>query len=173
MQIHGTYDSALVALSYLVAVVASFGALTLAERIFQARGTPRLAWLAGRERLRSETYLWGSLAMGAAIAGMHCVGMEAAVFSTDTPVADGATLFGPPPDLVLHSAYTISVGQYVKRPERSSVAGPLMVKLASHVSTAGPMQCRKQLTRIKGLREEVSIIQRHLVAVHLSPREAR
>jgi PAS domain S-box-containing protein len=221
MPIHGTHDPTLVALSYFVATIASFGALTLAERVHQAHGTARIAWLAGGaltmglgiwgmhfvgmlaftlpvpiawdsgivavsvvpavvasglalwvvggRSIGSVTYAWGSLAMGAgivgmhyvgmaamradvtigyrpawvaasvaiavlaslaalwlafrlraegsllrqgarlgaaalmgaAIAGMHYTGMAAAVFTTTAPIAEGAPVFGPPPDLVL------------------------------------------------------------------------
>ncbi|HUE97463.1 MAG TPA: MHYT domain-containing protein, partial [Longimicrobiaceae bacterium] len=73
MPIHGTHDPALVALSYFVATVASFGALTLAERVHHAHGTARLAWLAG-----------GALTMGLGIWGMHFVGMLA--FSLPVPI---------------------------------------------------------------------------------------
>ena len=73
MPIHGTHDPALVALSYFVAVVASFGALTLAERVHHAHGTARIAWVAG-----------GALTMGLGIWGMHFVGMLA--FSLPVPI---------------------------------------------------------------------------------------
>jgi signal transduction histidine kinase/NO-binding membrane sensor protein with MHYT domain len=61
-----TYNPTLVALSVLIATIASFVALDLAGRVTAARATLRRAWLAG-----------GSLAMGIGIWSMHFVGMLA------------------------------------------------------------------------------------------------
>jgi signal transduction histidine kinase/NO-binding membrane sensor protein with MHYT domain len=61
-----TYNPTLVALSILIATIASFVALDLAGRVTAARATLRRAWLAG-----------GSLAMGIGIWSMHFVGMLA------------------------------------------------------------------------------------------------
>jgi signal transduction histidine kinase/NO-binding membrane sensor protein with MHYT domain len=61
-----TYNPTLVALSVLIATVASFVALDLAGRVTAARAALRRAWLAG-----------GSLAMGIGIWSMHFVGMLA------------------------------------------------------------------------------------------------
>ena len=71
METHGTalighYDSALVALSVLIAIFASYSALELSGRVNAARGAPRFAWLCG-----------GSFSMGIGIWSMHYVGMEA------------------------------------------------------------------------------------------------
>ena len=52
----GSYDYLLVVLSALIAVLASYSALDLAERVTAARGTVRLAWL-----------ITGSAAMGIGI----------------------------------------------------------------------------------------------------------
>ncbi|HJU65722.1 MAG TPA: MHYT domain-containing protein, partial [Gemmatimonadaceae bacterium] len=60
------YDPILVALSVLIATIASFVALDLAGRVTAARAGLRRAWLAG-----------GSLAMGIGIWSMHFVGMLA------------------------------------------------------------------------------------------------
>ena len=62
----GTYDFRLVALSYLVAVFASYTALDLAGRVTAARGRARLIWLGG-----------GAIAMGVGIWSMHFTGMLA------------------------------------------------------------------------------------------------
>jgi NO-binding membrane sensor protein with MHYT domain len=62
----GTYESPLVALSILIAICASYTALTLAGRVSVARGRARLAWLLG-----------GSVAMGSGIWSMHFVAMLA------------------------------------------------------------------------------------------------
>src|ERR1044072_8749701 len=61
---HGTHESALVALSILIAICASYTALTLAGRVAVARGRAQLAWLLG-----------GSVAMGSGIWSMHFVAM--------------------------------------------------------------------------------------------------
>ncbi|HXB25137.1 MAG TPA: MHYT domain-containing protein [Gemmatimonadaceae bacterium] len=62
----GTYAAPLVALSILIAIGASYTALTLAARVAAARGRARLAWLLG-----------GSVAMGSGIWSMHFVAMLA------------------------------------------------------------------------------------------------
>ena len=62
----GTHQSPLVALSFLIAICASYTALTLAGRVSVARGRARLAWL-----------LCGSIAMGSGIWSMHFVAMLA------------------------------------------------------------------------------------------------
>ncbi|HEY9229363.1 MAG TPA: MHYT domain-containing protein, partial [Gemmatimonadaceae bacterium] len=63
---NGTHESPLVALSVLIAICASYTALTLAGRVSVARGRARLAWL-----------LCGSVAMGSGIWSMHFVAMLA------------------------------------------------------------------------------------------------
>ncbi|MEC5384597.1 MHYT domain-containing protein [Uliginosibacterium sp. H3] len=72
----GTYDSVLVLLSILTAVIASFVALDMASRVAAAASHPRRAalWLAA-----------GALAMGTGIWAMHFVGMLA--FSLPIPLA--------------------------------------------------------------------------------------
>ncbi len=68
------YDSVIVTLSYLVAVVASYVALDMASRVSATRGTSSANyWLIG-----------GAIAMGAGIWSMHFVGMLA--FSLPIPV---------------------------------------------------------------------------------------
>src|ERR1035438_278263 len=62
----GFYDYRLVALSVLLAMVASYAALDLAGRITSARGPVRSIWLTG-----------GAAAMGLGIWSMHYVGMLA------------------------------------------------------------------------------------------------
>src|ERR1044071_7463453 len=63
---HGTHESPLVSLSILIAICASYTALTLAGRVAAAQGRARLAWLLG-----------GSIAMGSGIWSMHFVAMLA------------------------------------------------------------------------------------------------
>lgn len=65
-QIHGTYDTFLVILSYLIAVTASYSALDLAGRVNVSRGKHRLLWL-----------VFGAMSMGLGIWSMHFVGMLA------------------------------------------------------------------------------------------------
>src|SRR5579863_2487548 len=64
--ITGSYDYRLVALSVLIAVLASYAALDLAGRVTFARGGVRLLWLGG-----------GATAMGIGIWSMHYIGMLA------------------------------------------------------------------------------------------------
>jgi PAS domain S-box-containing protein len=71
--INGSYDYRLVALSVLIAVLASYAALDLAARVTAAHGRMRFAWLFG-----------GSAAMGTGIWSMHYIGMLA--FSLPMPV---------------------------------------------------------------------------------------
>ena len=64
--LHGSHAMPLVALSFLIAICASYTALTLAGRVALAPGRARLAWL-----------LCGSVAMGSGIWSMHFVAMLA------------------------------------------------------------------------------------------------
>jgi PAS domain S-box-containing protein len=68
-----SYDHPLVILSALIAVLASYSALDLAERLTAARGSVRLAWLSG-----------GSISMGIGIWSMHYTAMLA--FRLPVPV---------------------------------------------------------------------------------------
>jgi diguanylate cyclase (GGDEF)-like protein len=70
---NGQYDLSLVALSVLVAVVASYTAFGLSERITRSSGRTAMLWLGG-----------GSLAMGIGIWSMHFIGMLA--FSLPIPI---------------------------------------------------------------------------------------
>ncbi len=72
--INGVYDHLLVALSVGIAVLASYTALDLAERVTAARGAAKLAWL-----------ISGALAMGIGIWSMHYTGMLA--FRLPVPVS--------------------------------------------------------------------------------------
>lgn len=62
----GTYSVELVALSLVVAILASYTALELAGRVSQKRGRSSMAWLVG-----------GAFAMGTGIWSMHFIGMLA------------------------------------------------------------------------------------------------
>ncbi|HEX3865834.1 MAG TPA: MHYT domain-containing protein, partial [Gemmatimonadaceae bacterium] len=70
----GTYELPLVVLSVLIAICASYTALTLAGRVAVARGRARIAWLSG-----------GSIAMGSGIWSMHFVAMLA--YHLSLPIA--------------------------------------------------------------------------------------
>jgi len=64
----GAYNPGLVALSVLIAIVASYAAFNLSERVSATGGPQRWRWLAS-----------GAIAMGAGIWSMHYVGMLAFV----------------------------------------------------------------------------------------------
>src|SRR5271155_5767708 len=66
LPMNGTYDYRLVALSIVIAVMASYAALDLGGRVTSARGQARYLWLSG-----------GATAMGIGIWSMHYVGMLA------------------------------------------------------------------------------------------------
>ena len=68
-----SYDYLLVALSVIIAVLASYAALDLAGRVTSARGKARLLWSSG-----------GAIAMGFGIWSMHYIGMLA--FRLPVPV---------------------------------------------------------------------------------------
>ncbi|HEY4363790.1 MAG TPA: MHYT domain-containing protein [Bryobacteraceae bacterium] len=71
--LRGSYDHRLVAVSILIAILASYAALDLAGRVTAARGRSRCFWLTG-----------GAAAMGLGIWSMHYVGMLA--YSLPVPV---------------------------------------------------------------------------------------
>ncbi|WP_372632960.1 response regulator [Cohnella sp.] len=77
--VHGSYDTALVVFSYVVAVVASYTVLDLAGRVSESSGFSRAMWL-----------VFGAAGMGMGIWSMHFVGMMA--FKLDVPVAYDLTL---------------------------------------------------------------------------------
>jgi two-component system, sensor histidine kinase and response regulator len=66
MVLVGSYNYLLVALSVLIAILASYAALDLAGRVTSAQGKARLLWLNG-----------GAMAMGFGIWSMHYIGMLA------------------------------------------------------------------------------------------------
>ena len=70
----GYYETPLVLISILVAIVASYSALSLAGRVAEAAGRTKFAWMLG-----------GAIAMGSGIWAMHFVGMLA--FRLPIPVA--------------------------------------------------------------------------------------
>src|SRR5688572_14325144 len=70
----GTYDIWLVSLSYVVAALAAYVALTLASRVSASRGRGATYWLMG-----------GAISMGTGIWSMHFIGMLA--FHLPIPVS--------------------------------------------------------------------------------------
>ena len=72
----GHYNFGLVALSVAIAIIASYTALDLANRVSENFGNPRKAW---------SWLTAGALAMGAGIWSMHFIGMLA--FSLPIPMA--------------------------------------------------------------------------------------
>jgi NO-binding membrane sensor protein with MHYT domain/CheY-like chemotaxis protein len=70
----GHYETPLVVLSILVAIVASYAALSLAGRVSSSHGRAVVAWIVG-----------GAIAMGSGIWAMHFVGMLA--FRLPIPIA--------------------------------------------------------------------------------------
>jgi PAS domain S-box-containing protein len=74
-----TYDLGLVTLSIIIAILASYAALSFAGRVTTASGSARLGWLAG-----------GAVVMGLGIWSMHFVGMLA--FRLPVPIGYGLNL---------------------------------------------------------------------------------
>ena len=111
----GFYDYRLVALSVLLAMVASYAALDLAGRITSARGPVRSIWLTG-----------GAAAMGLGIWSMHYVGMLA--YSLPVVVLyDWPTVLVSLLSAVLASAIALwVVSQKEMGPLRTIVGGVLM-----------------------------------------------
>jgi two-component system sensor histidine kinase/response regulator len=111
----GSYDYRLVALSVLIAMLASYAALDLAGRLTAARGRARFVWLTG-----------GAVAMGLGIWSMHYIGMLA----YSLPVA---VLYDWPTVLVSLLAAMLASGialfmasRSVMRPVRTVIGGVLM-----------------------------------------------
>lgn len=77
----GSHDTPLVALSILIAICASYTALSLAGRVAVTRGRTRAAWLLG-----------GCIAMGSGIWSMHFVAMLA--FHLSIPIVYDVPLVG-------------------------------------------------------------------------------
>src|SRR3981081_3964967 len=80
MVVTGTYDPHLVALSILVAALASYTALDLGGRVAAARGLARRVWLAG-----------GAITIGGGIWSMHFVAMLAFIMPTPMSYDIGLT----------------------------------------------------------------------------------
>lgn len=80
MYIEGTYNYYIVALSVMIAILASYSALSIAAKISHAKGRNRFFWL-----------LAGSFVMGSGIWSMHFVGMLAVHFQMSVKYNWGLT----------------------------------------------------------------------------------
>jgi NO-binding membrane sensor protein with MHYT domain len=78
----GYYDSSLLLISILVAIMASYTALMLGARVRQSQGPIAYAWTGG-----------GAVAMGTGIWAMHFIGMLA--FRLPLPMGYGASCRAP------------------------------------------------------------------------------
>jgi two-component system sensor histidine kinase/response regulator len=111
----GSYDYRLVALSVLIAVLASYAALDLAGRVTSARGLVRRLWLIG-----------GATAMGIGIWSMHYVGMLA--FHLPVPVQyDWPTVLASLVAAILASAIALFVVSREKMGFSRAIMGSLFM----------------------------------------------
>jgi PAS domain S-box-containing protein len=115
MALTGTYDYRLVALSVLIAMLASYAALDLAGRVTAARGRVRFVWLTG-----------GAGAMGLGIWSMHYIGMLA--YSLPVPILyDWPTVLVSLLAAILASGVALFVvSRPVVAPLRAGLGGMLM-----------------------------------------------
>jgi len=111
----GTYNIWLVALSYLAAVVASYVALTLAQRVTEASGRAEIYWLTG-----------GAVTMGTGIWSMHFIGMLA--FSLDMPMSYDfpVTLLSHLIAIIVSGFALYEVSRKTLTPTRLGIAAVLM-----------------------------------------------
>ena len=111
----GSYDYRLVALSILIAVLASYAALDLAGRVTSAQGRARGLWLTG-----------GAAAMGMGIWSMHYVGMLA--FSLPIPVQyDWPTVVLSLLAAILASAIALFVASREKMGPAQAITGSVFM----------------------------------------------
>ncbi|MFC3772452.1 EAL domain-containing protein [Paenibacillus sp. GCM10012303] len=114
-QLGGQYHHGLMALSYLVAVLASYTALDLAGRITAARGPARRLWLS-----------CGAFAMGSGIWSMHFIGMLA--FHLPVPVRyDYGVVFASYLLAVLASGIALYIVSRKEMPLPGLLAGGLLM----------------------------------------------
>jgi len=114
----GSYDLGLVALSVVIAILASSAALDLANRVTATRGRARALWLGG-----------GAFAMGSGIWSMHYVGMLA--FRLPVPVLyDVPTVVAS----LLAAVFASAVALFVVS---GQALGPARVIVGSAVMGAG------------------------------------
>ncbi|QIN79092.1 PAS domain S-box protein [Rubrobacter marinus] len=114
-EIAASWDWRLVALSYVIAVIASYTALDLAGRVTASRGAARTLWLAA-----------GAFAMGTGIWSMHFTGMLA--FDMGAPVSYGLprTLLSVAIAVGASGLALFVVGRGAVGPRSLLMAGPIM-----------------------------------------------
>jgi NO-binding membrane sensor protein with MHYT domain len=111
----GFYDLRLIALSFLIAILASYVALDLAVRVMVGRGTVRRAWLAG-----------GAILMGVGIWSRPLVGMLA--FTLPIPVRyDVPTVLLPLLVAILASVIGLEIASGARFIRREGLAGSLVL----------------------------------------------
>lgn len=115
LSINSTYNPSLVTLSILIAVVASYTALTLTERVTIAYGNVRLAWLIG-----------GAITMGIGIWSMHFIAMLA--FSLPMPIAYDAwtVVFSTLPAIIASGGALFLTSRRVLNVQELLIGGVLM-----------------------------------------------
>ena len=115
MAVAASWDPQLVALSYIVAVFASYTALDFAGKVTATRGWARIAWLGG-----------GAFAMGTGIWAMHFTGMQA--FKVAMPVTYDVlvTLLSMVIAIAASALALLVVSRGVLRAPQLLVAGPIM-----------------------------------------------
>src|SRR5437899_512503 len=111
----GVYDLRLVALSVVVAAIASYAALDLAGRVSTSKGKASAAWLLG-----------GALAMSAGIWSMHFIGMLA--FSLPVPLAYdiGITILSMLAAVAVSGVALYTVRRPAMTPGNVTLAGTIM-----------------------------------------------
>src|SRR6266705_1862615 len=111
----GSYDDLLVALSIVIAILASYAALDLARRVTSAQGNTRHLWLTG-----------GATAMGFGIWSMHYIGMLA--FRLPVPVQyDWPTVLLSLMAAILASAIALFVVSREKMGMLSALLGSILM----------------------------------------------
>jgi PAS domain S-box-containing protein len=112
----GAHDDILVALSVVIAIIASFTALDLAGRVRASAGRVRAAWLAA-----------AAVAMGGGIWAMHFIAMLAFVLPVDVAYAPGLTALSLAlPIAVTGFGFVLVGGAGTIRPARLALAGLVM-----------------------------------------------
>jgi two-component system sensor histidine kinase/response regulator len=113
--IAGSYDYRLVALSVLIATLASYAALDLAGRVTAARGSIRFFWMTG-----------GAAAMGLGIWSMHYIGMLAYSLPVKVLYDWPTVLLSLLAAILASGVALLAVSQTALQPIRAAVGGLLM-----------------------------------------------
>lgn len=115
MDMSGHYDTALVLLSYAIAVFASFTALDLATRVRTADGPGARAWI-----------IAAAIAMGGGIWAMHFVGMLAWIMPMPVAYDSGITVASLLLPVIVTGIGLFTVNADASSAGRTLVAGALM-----------------------------------------------